>query len=110
MVLWDKEGKKKGKEAELHFQKWLNKHKISFLFSDQKMFSFPEAFRRHKLSRPDFTVFLSNIGSIMVDVKGKTIYSYKGVNTIAVDGSNFNKYIRFQRRFHIHQILVKYTI
>jgi hypothetical protein len=98
MVLWDKKGKRKGYETELKFKKWLNEHKIHYLYIKQDLETFPSVFEK-KLKRPDFVILLQDIGFIMVDVKYKHITDKYG--DISIDAFDLEKYALFQSKFHI---------
>jgi len=95
---WKTEAKRKGEEAEEEFKKWLDEHKINYLYIKQGIKSFPKSFSK-ELKRPDFIILLPDAGLIMVDVKRRDIiYKY---NDIAVDIPDLIKFDNFQRKFHI---------
>ncbi len=87
-----------GKNAEEHFQKWLD-HKIyAYTYLDQTLQKFPVAFRG-KTKRPDFEITINNIGTIAVDVKYRTIQPPFG--TFGINESCLIKLASFAKNFPI---------
>jgi hypothetical protein len=99
MVLWDKKGVEKGREAEAKFKKWLDEHKIYYFYIEQNLGTFPIMFGKDKLKRPDFMILLPNVGFILVDVKHRSITGK--YNDIAIDAPDLKKYALFQSKFHV---------
>jgi len=89
----------KGKEAEINFQKWLDKHKIPYLYIQQDTETFSKAFKNFAGKRPDFMVLIPNFGFIFVDVKDKKITEHK---TYCIDTRETEKYSSLQRKFNLH--------
>jgi hypothetical protein len=101
MVLWDKEGRDKGKTAEQAFKEWLDKHNIPYIYLKQDTETISQSFQKYfSGKRPDFLVLIPNLGFIFVDVKYKKLDSeYK---TYAVDSDETKKYSSLQRKFNLN--------
>jgi hypothetical protein len=98
MVLWDKEGIEKGNEAESNFQGWLDKNNAYFLFIKQNVKTFAKRFEKESLKRPDFIIFLPELGYLMVDAKHR---GFIRTNALPVDVNEFEKLLRFNRKFNV---------
>lgn len=95
------ESRMKGKEAELRFKKWLDKHHIPYLYIQQDTETFSSAFKKYfSAKRPDFMILLPNLGFIFVDVKYKKLN--KEYKTYPLDGDETKKYSSLQRKFNLH--------
>jgi len=94
-----KEEKEKGDKTELEFKRWLDKHKIPYLYIHQNTETFSEAFRGFLgIKRPDFMILIPNLGFIFVDVKYKRISKYK---TFPIDSKEVKKFSALQRKFNL---------
>jgi len=98
MVLWDKEGRKKGEEGENKFKEWLDKHKIPYLYIRQNPRAFSSVFKDKNLKRPDFMILLPNLGFIMIDIKNKPI---RYGENFALDTIETKKFSKLQREFNL---------
>ncbi len=95
------ENSAKGREAELKFQQWLDKHNIPYFYIRQDIETFSSSFMNiFSAKRPDFMVLIPNFGFIFVDVKYRKIHpEYK---TYPIDGEETKKYSSLQRLFNLH--------
>ncbi len=96
----DSDIKKIGDEAELAFKKWLDKHKIPYLYIQQDKETFSSVFKDEDYGkRPDFIILLPNFGFIFVDVKNKKLDSkYKNY---CIDEKEAKRYSSLQRVFNL---------
>lgn len=98
-MLIDKEGQGKGKIAEQNFRKWLDKHKIPYLYIQQDIETFSSAFKNNfSGKRPDFMILIQNIGPIFVDVKYKKLSEH---GDYPIDYEEARKHSSMQRKFNI---------
>ena len=56
-------------QAETEFQKYLDKHKIPFWYIEQNFTTFSTALKELNIQRPDYVLFIKNIGLIFIDVE-----------------------------------------
>lgn len=91
---------RKGNEAEYHFKKWLDKHKIPYLYIQQDTETFSSAFKSlFSAKRPDFMILVPNFGFMFVDVKYRKINpEYK---SYPLDSKETKVYSSLQRRFNL---------
>ena len=69
-----KENVAKGKVGEDKFQNWLDERDVPFIRVDSSRGTMSKALREKLHSkRPDFILFIKNIGSVFVDVKNRQI-------------------------------------
>jgi len=93
------ENVEKGEKVEDKFQRWLNKHKIPYLYIQQDKETFSSAFNDlFPGKRPDFLILIQNFGFIFVDVKYKKISKY---GDYPIDAEETKKYSSMQRKFNI---------
>jgi len=92
----------RGKETELRFKDWLEKHSIPYLYIKQDSQTFSAVFRDYKLKRPDFMILLENFGFIFVDVKNKKLSSNPNYpKTYPIDKIETKKFSSLQRKFNL---------
>ncbi|MBD3252661.1 hypothetical protein GF386_02950 [Candidatus Pacearchaeota archaeon] len=97
----DRENKKKGKEAEINFREWLEKHNIPYLFLLQDTETLSRAFKKYfSGKRPDFLILIPNLGFIFVDVKYKKLN--QGYKTYPIDSEETKDYSSLQRKFGLN--------
>lgn len=101
MEILQNENIRKGREAELKFRDWLDRHRIPYLYISQEIATFSESMREYfGGKRPDFMILLPNLGFIFVDVKYKKIDErYK---KFPLDSLETTKYSSLQRKFNLH--------
>ncbi|MFA5173657.1 MAG: hypothetical protein WC438_00560 [Candidatus Pacearchaeota archaeon] len=90
----------KGKEAEIKFKEWLDKHKIPYLYIQQDKETFASAFKDFSGKRPDFMILIPNFGFIFVDIKYKKLN--QEFKTYPIDFEETEKYSFLQRKFNLH--------
>ena len=92
--------KEKEDKTNKNFRGWLNKHEIPYLYIDQEINTFSVALKKHTIRRPDFIIFIRNIGWFMVDVE----YKRPAVKyaQFQIDLEETHKYIQFQENYNIH--------
>jgi hypothetical protein len=61
--------KEKQIQAETEFQKYLDKNKIPFWYIEQNFTTFSTALKELNIQRPDYVLFIKNIGLIFIDVE-----------------------------------------
>lgn len=88
-----------GKKAEEEFKKWLDKHKIAYLYIDQEINTFSEGLKKQFVKRPDFFILIPNFGFILVDVKEKE--SAEKYDKFFINASEVEKYMNLQRTFNL---------
>ncbi len=79
---------KKGKEAEFAFEKWLNKQKLIYWKVQQ------DKRYLYNTKRPDFIVFIPDIGLMLVEVKNRKLIH--GNSAFPVDVKEFELFRRFR--------------
>lgn len=84
-----------GRSAERKFLEWLIHKRVSFTYCDQSVETFPPIFRRDKIKRPDFFIFIKNLGKIAIDVKSRA-FNMEFENFI-LDEEEVQKLAAFQK-------------
>lgn len=100
MFYGKEEDKENGKEAELKFKAWLEKHSIPYIYINQDSETISNAFKNNfSGKRPDFMILIPHFGFIFVDVKYKKITN--PYDTYPIDGNETKDYSSLQRKFNI---------
>ena len=87
-------------KSEEEFKRWLDKHKIPYLYIQQDTETFSSAFKDNSSGkRPDFLVLIPNFGFIFVDIKDKKLNP--DFKTYPLDSEETAKYSFLQRRFNL---------
>lgn len=96
-----KKDEEKGKETEIKFKEWLDKHNIPYLYLQQDTKTLSIAFKKYfNGKRPDFLILIPNLGFIFVDTKYKKLNSeYK---TYPMDTEETKRYSSIQRKFNLN--------
>ena len=89
----------RGETAELEFMKWLNHHRIPFLFFKQDLDTYSKGFKDQFLKRPDFMIFIEDLGFICVDVKYKK--PFRKYDEVPIDFKEMMRYVSLSR-FNLH--------
>jgi len=88
----------RGKEVELRFKEWLDRHEIPYWYIQQDIETFSPALKKYFAKRPDFMILLPNLGFIFVDAEYKKPTHYK---TFPIDTEESRKYSVLQRHFNL---------
>lgn len=81
-------------KAEKKFKEWLDERGVSYWYIDQNRNTKAVRLMHEGLKRPDFVVFLDDVGTLLVDVKGYGLYPKKE-NQINLNYGDVRKYSNF---------------
>ena len=100
MFYGKEEDRQSGREAELRFKEWLEKHKIPYIYIGQESETISRVFKNDfSGKRPDFMILIPHFGFIFVDVKHKRLSPPH--DTYPIDVDETVKYSSLQRRFNL---------
>ena len=82
-----------GRVAEAKFHEWLVHARVDYTYFDQSLATFANSFR-NRAKRPDYLIFLKDLGKIAVDVKSRAFQ--KEFETFILDEEEIRKLASFQ--------------
>ena len=88
-----------GREAELEFQNYLNQHKIPFWFIEQERESYSQALKQYNVQRPDYCIFIPNLGFILIDVEHNV--PLKKYRKFCISDEETQKYNNLEKYFNM---------
>jgi hypothetical protein len=86
-------------KAEKKFAEWLDEREIAYWYVEQERKTKSKRLRSEDVKRPDFVVFVDNVGLILVDVKGYGPYAK--ADNFNVNSGEVVRYVRFGNKFKL---------